>query len=83
MLKGVDFVTSNVPGAPFTVYAGGAKVEANFAFGPLAGAGANITLLSYVDELHVGINTDPAAVTDPDLFLACMDESFEEIRKLA
>ena len=83
MLKGIDFVTSNVPGAPFPVYLAGAKVEANFAFAPLAGAATNVTLLSYLDELQIGVNTDPAAVPDPDVFLACLQEGFDEIRKLA
>jgi WS/DGAT/MGAT family acyltransferase len=83
MLKGIDFVTSNVPGAPFPVFLAGGRLESNFAFGPLSGAAANITLLSYLDDLQVGVNTDPAAVTEPDLFLECLQEGFEEIRKLA
>src|SRR5581483_2855842 len=81
MLKGVDFVTSNVPGAPFEVFLAGAKVEANFALGPLAGAAINITLLSYLDELQVGVNSDPAAVPDPEVLMECLAEGFEEIRK--
>jgi hypothetical protein len=81
MLKGVDFITSNVPGAPVPVYAAGARVEANFPFGPLSGSAANVVLLSYVDELHVGVNTDPAAVPDPDVFVACLEDGFEEVRK--
>ena len=83
MLKGIDFVTSNVPGAPFPVYLAGAKVEANFALGPLVGAATNITLLSYLDELQIGVNTDPAAIPDPDVFLSCLNEGFEEIQKVA
>ena len=81
MLKGVDFITSNVPGSPVPVYAAGARVEANFPFGPLSGSAANIVLLSYVDELHIGVNTDPAAVPDPDVFLACLEDGFDEVRK--
>ena len=82
LLKGIDIVTSNVPGVPFPVYLCGAAVEANFAFGPMAGAAANITLLSYVDEVHVGINTDPAAVPDPEVFVECIDEGFAEVLKV-
>ena len=81
MLKGVDFVTTNVPGAPFPVYLAGAKVDGNFAFAPLSGSAANIALLSYLDELQIGVNTDPAAIPDPEVFLACLEEGFEEIRK--
>jgi WS/DGAT/MGAT family acyltransferase len=83
MLKGIDFVTSNVPGVPIPVYLSGAKLEANFAFGPLAGAAVNITLLSYQDELHIGVNMDPAAIPDPDVFMECLREGFDEITKLA
>lgn len=83
MLRGIDFVTSNVPGAPIPVFIAGAKVEANFAFGPLAGAATNVTLLSYQDEVHVGVNMDPAAIPDTDVFMDCMREGFEEICKVA
>jgi diacylglycerol O-acyltransferase / wax synthase len=83
MLKGIDFVTSNVPGAPIPVFLAGGKLEANFAFGPLAGAATNVTLLSYQDELHIGVNMDPAAIPDTDVFMACMHEGFEEVCKVA
>lgn len=83
MLKGIDFVTSNVPGVPIPVYFAGARLEAQFPFGPLAGSAMNITLLSYVDECQVGINTDPAAIPDPEVLVACLTDSFDEIRKLA
>ena len=81
MLKGVDFVTSNVPGAPFPVYLAGARIQNQFAFGPMTGAAANITLLSYVDELNMGFNIDPAAVPDTDLFMSAMQEGFDEVLK--
>lgn len=81
MLKGIDFTTSNVPGAPFEVFLCGAKIEAQFPFGPLSGAAANITLLSNVDCVHVGLNTDPAAVPDPEHFVACIEAGFDEILK--
>ena len=81
MLRGVDFVTSNVPGAPFPLFLAGAQVEAQFALGPMAGAAANVTLLSYVDDLHIGFNTDPAAVPDPEVLMECMQEAFDEVLK--
>jgi diacylglycerol O-acyltransferase len=82
MLKGIDFVTSNVPGAPIPIYVAGARLEANFAFGPLSGAAMNITLLSYIDELHMGVNVDRAAVPDPDVLLECLQDAFDEVEKL-
>jgi diacylglycerol O-acyltransferase / wax synthase len=83
MLKAIDVVTSNVPGAPFPIYLAGARVEANYGFGPLTGAATNVTLLSYVDEVHLAISTDPAAVPDPDVYVACLEEGLDEVMALA
>jgi WS/DGAT/MGAT family acyltransferase len=79
MLKGVDFVTSNVPGAPIPLYAAGAEIIRQYPFGPLSGAAANITLLSWLDQVCVGINVDPAAVHDPERFTACLQQGFDEV----
>jgi WS/DGAT/MGAT family acyltransferase len=83
MLKAIDFVTSNVPGPPFPVWASGARVEKMFGFGPLSGAAANVTLFSYDGQLHVAINTDPAAVPDPELFVQCLGEGVAEVLSVA
>ena len=82
MLKGVDVVTTNVPGAPLPIYLAGARLQANLGYGPLSGAACNITLLSYIDELHLGISTDPAAVPDPEVFVGCLQDGIAEIEKL-
>jgi hypothetical protein len=79
MLRGVDFVTSNVPGAPIPLYAAGAEIVRQFPFGPLSGAAANITLLSWLDQICIGVNVDPAAVAHPDAFTACLAEGFDEV----
>ncbi len=79
MLKGVDFVTSNVPGAPVPLFAGGAEIVQQFPFGPLSGAAANITLLSWLDQVCIGVNVDRAAVSDPDAFRSCLGEGFDEV----
>jgi diacylglycerol O-acyltransferase / wax synthase len=79
MLKGVDFVTSNVPGAPIPLYAAGAEITHQFPFGPLSGAAANITLLSWMGKVCIGVNVDPAAVVDADAFQACLGEGFDEV----
>jgi WS/DGAT/MGAT family acyltransferase len=83
MLKGVDFTTSNVPGAPMDVYLAGARLEASFPFGPLSGAAINITLMSGPEEVYIGVNSDPAAVPDPEVLIGCLQEGFDEILKLA
>ena len=83
MLKGIDLVTSNVPGVPIPVFVAGAQLESQFAFGPMTGASTNITLLSYIDTVHVAVNSDPAAIPDSDAFQDCLEEGFDEIRALA
>ncbi|MDG2307903.1 MAG: wax ester/triacylglycerol synthase family O-acyltransferase [Candidatus Binatia bacterium] len=79
MMKGVDFVTSNVPGPPFDVYVCGAKVEQIYGFGPLSGAAVNMTLFSYRRDLGIAVNTDRAAVPDPDRFLECLEQGMAEV----
>jgi WS/DGAT/MGAT family acyltransferase len=83
MLKGVDFITTNVPGAPMPVYMAGARIDAQYAFGPMTGAATNIALLSHGDHVYIGITTDPASIPDPDTFVACLRDSFDEICTLA
>jgi WS/DGAT/MGAT family acyltransferase len=61
-----NLLISNVPGAPFPVYAGPAPVVAMYPFGPvLDSIGINITVLSYQDSLDFGILTCPELVPDP------------------
>jgi diacylglycerol O-acyltransferase / wax synthase len=82
ILKHVDFVASNVPGAPIPVYLAGSKVTGMFAFGPTIGASVNTTLMSYDGTCDIGINIDTAAVPDPDILLGCLRESLAEITAL-
>jgi hypothetical protein len=83
MMRTVDVIASNVPGAPIPLYLAGARMDAQYAFGPRSGAAVNITLLSYRDQLYLGVNTDPVALGDRDGFMACLGDSFDEMLKLA
>jgi WS/DGAT/MGAT family acyltransferase len=78
MLKGVDITTSNVPGPPFPVFMAGSRVEEFYAFGPLAGAAINITLFSYDGAVHLGVNSDRAAVSDHALFARCLRAAIDD-----
>jgi WS/DGAT/MGAT family acyltransferase len=82
MLKGIDFITSNVPGAPVPIFVAGAMVESQIALGPMTGAATNVVLLSYCDDVNLGITMDPAAIPDGDVFVECLRDSFEEVIKL-
>ncbi|MGZ4737191.1 MAG: wax ester/triacylglycerol synthase domain-containing protein [Acidimicrobiia bacterium] len=83
MLKHIDFLASNVRGFAADVYVGGARLEAFHAFGPTLGSAANITLMSYRATCHIGINTDAGAIPDPEVFVRCMREGFDEVLALA
>jgi WS/DGAT/MGAT family acyltransferase len=78
MLKGVDITTSNVPGPSFPVFMAGSRVEEFYAFGPLAGAAVNITLFSYDGTVHLGVNSDRAAVTEHELFTRCLRSAIDD-----
>jgi diacylglycerol O-acyltransferase / wax synthase len=79
----VDFTASNVRGAPFDLYVGGARVEVNYPLGPLAGTAFNLTLLSHRGRLDMGCHIDVAAVVDPGLLRRCLIEAFDEVLALA
>jgi diacylglycerol O-acyltransferase / wax synthase len=83
MLKGADFITSNVPGSPFPLYLCGAQVQELYAFGPLSGAAANLVLLSHCGTCFVGVNADARAVRDPARFTADLRDGFAEVLALA
>jgi diacylglycerol O-acyltransferase len=75
----IDFATSNLRGSPAPLYLAGARIVGNYPIGPRTGCALNVTLLSYCDELNMGLNIDPAAVTDVPLLMTCLAESFDEL----
>ena len=82
MLKGSDFVTSNVPGSPFPLYVAGAALERMYPFGPLSGTAANVTLLSHCGTCCIGINTDSVAIPDAPDFAKSVEAGFAEVLSL-
>lgn len=79
----VDFATSNVRGAGVPLYVAGAKLLENYPVGPLGGVAFNVTLMSYMGSLDVGINIDEAAVESPALLRDSLVESFQEMAAYA
>jgi diacylglycerol O-acyltransferase len=60
-----SLVVSNMPGPPIPLYSAGARVDAVFPLGPLLpGAGLNITVLSNMGALDVGMLCCPDLVPD-------------------
>lgn len=75
----VDFAASIVPGLRSGRFMAGAPVEASWPMGPRVGCAVNFTLLTCDDRLHLGVNLDPAAVTDAAALMECVTESFEDL----
>ena len=75
----VDFAASIVPGLRSGRFMAGAPVEASWPMGPRVGCALNFTLLTCDDRLHLGVNLDPAAVTDVATLMECVAESFGDL----
>ncbi len=79
----IDFAASNLRGSPMPLYVGGARIVANFPFGPRTGCALNVSLMSYAGELQIGCNIDPVAIADPDQLMALLAESFDRLLAFA
>jgi diacylglycerol O-acyltransferase / wax synthase len=77
--RSVDFATSNLRGSPIELYLGGARIVGSYPMGPRSGCAVNVTALSYCGDLCLGINSDPAAITDPDAFIECLRDAFDAL----
>lgn len=77
-------IVSDVRGSPVDLYVVGARVEAICPFGPLLlGSGLNITALSHLDTMHVGILATPEAVPDPWDLVGRMGDELARLRDAA
>lgn len=70
-----NVVISNVPGPRVPIYFAGAQLLAHYPVSIITdGLALNITVLSYLDQLHVGLLADRRAVPDVDVMAARMRE---------
>ena len=75
----MDFVTSNIRGAPVPTYVSGARIVWSGTLGPVAGAAFNLTALSYDGSFDMGLHVDPVAVGDCDDLRQCIEAGFHEV----
>jgi hypothetical protein len=75
----IDFAASNLRGSPVPLYLAGARIIASYPFGPRTACALNVTMLSYCDDVHMGLNIDPAAITEVDAFLGDVDDAFRSV----
>ncbi len=82
-IRSTDVLASNLPGPPVPLFLAGAAIERLVPFGPRVGSAINVTLLSYENDVGIGVNSDPDAVPDQDALLDCLGAGFEEVLALA
>jgi diacylglycerol O-acyltransferase len=82
--KVLNIPISNVPGPREPGRVGGALVTEIYSVGPLTtGAGLNITVWSYVDQLNISVLSDGATLADPHELTDALLDAFIEIRRAA
>ena len=75
----VDAGVSQVRGLIEPRYIAGAQLIRYYGFGPHQGLAAFIGMMTHLDTCCIGVHSDPAAVTDPELFMQCLREGFDEV----
>jgi WS/DGAT/MGAT family acyltransferase len=75
----IDFATSNLPGFLGDSYVAGARTEHTYIFGPVAGTAFNLTAFSTAGSLDLGIQLDPAAVTEPARLRDAMEGAYADL----
>lgn len=78
-----DAQISNIPGIPYPVYMAGAEITHFWPFAPVPGCGMMIAMISHNGRCCIGINSDRAAVTEPELLVQSFREGLDEVLALA
>jgi diacylglycerol O-acyltransferase / wax synthase len=75
-----NLIISNVPGPPFPLYYAGATLVAAYPMGPvMEGAGINVTVMSYMDNVDIGFMCDRELVPDASDLPGYVDEAMQEL----
>jgi diacylglycerol O-acyltransferase len=75
-----NVVISNVPGPPFPLYYAGAQLQYTLPMGPvMEGAGLNITVLSYMDNVDIGFMACRELIPDVWTLADYVQESMDEL----
>lgn len=82
MTAAQDAQISNVPGIAHPIHMAGAHVTHLWPFAPTVGCGMMISMVSHNGRCCIGINSDRAAVTEPELLTACLREGLDEMLAL-
>ena len=75
-----NFVISNVPGPQFPLYCAGARLEEIYPVSVVTdGMGLNITVMSYLGQLHFGIVADREMMPDVASLIGWLEEELEAL----
>jgi putative phosphoserine phosphatase / 1-acylglycerol-3-phosphate O-acyltransferase len=76
---GIEVLISNAGGHPGPAHVSGARLTRVVPIAPLAGARMGMVMYSLDGRCHIGVNLDTAAVTEPELFMKCLQRGFDEV----
>jgi diacylglycerol O-acyltransferase len=77
-----NLVISNVPGPQFPLYMAGARLEANYPVSVITdGMGLNITVMSYMGHMDIGIVADRDQMPDVEVLMGYMREELEALEQ--
>ncbi len=75
-----NLIVSNVPGPDLPIFLAGARMTSLHPIGPIIeGVGVNVTVFSYLDSVHVGIQACWDLVPDVDVLARAMEEALVEL----
>ena len=75
-----NLIVSNVPGPEFPLYMAGSRMVSMHPLGPIVeGIGLNVTVFSYLDTVHVGIQGCWDLVPDVAMLASGMEEALAEL----
>ncbi|MCC6851480.1 MAG: DUF1298 domain-containing protein [Comamonadaceae bacterium] len=79
----LDAQVSNVPGMAGPARLSGVRITQVFPFGPRPGCPMMITMASHDGRCCIGVNSDPAAVIDPEAMTDSLRAGLQEMMALA
>jgi len=75
-----NLIVSNVPGPDVPLFLAGARMTSLHPIGPIVeGVGVNMTVFSYLDSVHVGVQACRDLVPDVDVLARAMEEALVEL----
>ncbi|MDB5987883.1 MAG: hypothetical protein JWR16_2936 [Nevskia sp.] len=77
-----DAQISNIPGIAEDVYMAGAKLTHFWPFAPIPGCAMMLAMISHNGRCCIGLNSDRAAVVEPQLLVDCLREGLQEMLAL-